>query len=181
MGQQPASMRLSKSCAAPPEVVYDLLADLGSHLRWAGAEQSADFRLLSMDAPAGPAREGTVFTTTGSIPMSAKRWEDRSTVTEAARPTAFEFVTEARAGAMTARYRHRYDIAPTPNGSTVTYTMTQEEIANPILRLGLPVMRQMMWAVGIPMFAGRGLRNLVADAQAGAKPITFEARGSQKG
>ena len=181
MGQPQASMRLSKSCAAPPEVVYDLLADLRSHLRWAGAEQSADFRLLSMDAPTGPARQGTVFTTTGSIPMSGKHWEDRSTVTEAARPEAFEFVTEARAGSMAARYRHHYEIAATLGGSTVTYTMTQEAITNPSLRLGLPVVRQMMWTVGIPMFAGRGFRNLIADAQAEAKPISFEARGSQKG
>jgi hypothetical protein len=166
MSPQQPSIRISKSCPAPAGAVYDMLADLSSHLRWAGAEQSADFRLLSMDAPAGPAREGTVFTTTGSIPMTAKRWEDRSTVTVAARPETFEFVTEARAGAMTARYMHRYDIAPAQGGSTVTYTMTQEQIARPFLRLGLPVVRQMMWSVGIPMFAGRGFRNLLKESQA---------------
>jgi hypothetical protein len=27
----------------------------------------------------------------------------------------------------------------------------------------------MMWSVGIPMFAGRGFRNLLADAEANAK------------
>lgn len=170
MGQEHQAMRLSKRSAVSPGVVYDLLADLRSHLRWAGQEQSADFRLLTMDAPAGPASQGTVFTTTGTIPMSAKRWEDRSTVTVAERPSTFEFLTEARAGhgskAMLARYRHRYEIAPAPGGSTVTYTMTQEDLTHPFLRLGLPVIRQMMWSFGIPMFAGRGFRNLLKESEA---------------
>jgi len=180
MGQQLSAMRLSRTCAAPREAVFDMLADLRSHLRWAGSEQSRDFRLLSMDAPDGPARAGTVFTTTGTIPMSAKRWEDRSTVTVADRPSTFEFVTEAHAGrgsnAMQARYVHRYELAPTQTGCTVTYTMTQEQIAHPILRLALPVVRQMMWSVGIPKFAGRGFSNLLQDAEAAAKPEAAGAR-----
>jgi TusA-related sulfurtransferase len=65
-------------------------------LRWGGQEQSGDFRLLSLAAPDGPATVGTTFSTTGAIPMSRKRWEDRSTVTVAARPSTFEFVTDAR-------------------------------------------------------------------------------------
>jgi hypothetical protein len=162
-------IRLSKTCAAPAEVVYDLLTDLQSHLRWGGSQQSGDFRLLSMDAPDGPATVGTKFATTGTIPMTAKRWEDRSTVTKAVSPSLFEFATDAHAGAMQARYVHRYEIAAASRGCTVTYTMTQEQIARPFLRLGLPVMRQMMWAVGIPMFAGRGFRNLLADAEAATK------------
>jgi hypothetical protein len=151
-----------------------MLADLRSHLRWGGEEQSGDFRLLSMDAPDGPATVGTVFATTGTIPMSARRWQDRSTVTAAFRPSTFEFVTEAEVGsgrkAMLARYRHRYELAPTGAGCTVTYTMLQEQIANPFLRLSLPVIRQLMWSVGIPMFAGRGFRNLLADAESAAIP-----------
>jgi len=173
-------LRLSRTCAAQPAAVYDLLADLRSHLRWAGTEQSGDFRLLSMDAPAGPAVAGTVFATTGTIPMLGMRWEDRSTVTVADRPSTFEFTTEARAGhgdkAMSARYVHRYEIAQTQAGCSVTYTMTQEQINNPFLRLALPVMRQMMWSMGIPMFAGRGLRNLLKDAEAAAKPEAAAAR-----
>lgn len=180
MGQRLPAMRLSRTCAAPREAVYDLLADLRSHLRWAGSEQSGDFRLLSMDAPDGPARVGSVFATTGTIPMSATRWEDRSTITVADRPSTFEFATEAHAGrgsnAMQARYVHRYELARTSTGCTVTYTMTQERIAHPILRLALPVVRQMMWSVGIPMFAGRGLRNLIKDAEAARKPEAATAR-----
>jgi hypothetical protein len=57
-------------------------------------------------------------------------------------------------------------ITPTPGGSRVTYTLTQAQIANPVLRLRLPVVRSMAWRVMIPMFAGRGFRNLLADAEA---------------
>ena len=166
-------VRFSKTCAAPSEVVYDMLADLPSHLRWGGTQQSGDFRLLSMDAPAGPARVGTSFATTGAIPMSVKRWEDRSTVTFAERPSTFEFATEARVGngdkAMRARYVHRYEIVPAQGGSRVSYTFTQEQIANPVLRLGLPLVRDLVWRVMIPMFIGRGFRNLLADAEAAVK------------
>src|ERR1700730_4434863 len=89
------SMRLTKPCSAPPEIVYDLLADLGSHLTWAGTQQSSDFRLLTLEAPPGPATAGTAFTSTGTIPMSMRHWQDRSEVTVAERPRTFEFVTNA--------------------------------------------------------------------------------------
>lgn len=176
------TMRISKTCAAPPGVVYDVLADLGSHVRWAGSEQRRDFRLLSLDAPGAPAIAGATFTTTGAMPMSRRHWEDRSTVTTAARPSLFEFTTDARAGTgakqMVAGYTHRYEIAATGDGSTVTYTMTQERIAHPILRLGVPGMRTMMWRMGIPMFAGRGFRNLLREAEAAATRAQEPARAN---
>jgi hypothetical protein len=181
MQERLPAARFSRSCAAPPEVVYDMLADLRSHLRWGGVKQRADFRLLSLEAPAGPARAGTIFASTGTIPFSGKRWEDRSTVCEAVRPSKFEFVTQAMVGsgpkAMIARYTHRYEIAPVEGGSTVTYTMTQQQVTHPFLRLALPVIRQMMWRVGIPMFAGRGFGNLLEDAAATARahPLRHEA------
>jgi hypothetical protein len=170
MGHQLPTARFSRTCEAPPAVVYDLLADLRSHLQWGGTQQSGDFRLLSLDAPDGPAKVGTVFSSTGAIPMSGKHWEDCSTVTVAARPSTFEFVTEAQVGtggrAMHARYLHRYEIAPNKSGSLVSYTMTQEQMVNPLPRLGFPVMRQLTWRLAIPMMAGRGFRNLLAAAEA---------------
>jgi len=166
-------MRLSKSSSAPPEAVYDLLADLGSHLTWAGAQQTSDFRLLSLDAPASPATVGTTFSSTGTIPMSSRRWTDRSSVTAAERPSTFEFITTATArGArrsMEATYRHRYEIEATPGGSKVSYSMTQLAISNPLLRLGLPVVRELSWRLAIPFMAGRGFRNLVAFAEQPAR------------
>jgi Polyketide cyclase / dehydrase and lipid transport len=166
------SMRLSRSCSAPPDVVYDFLADLRSHLTWAGTQQSGDFRLLSLEAPAGPATAGTSFTSTGTIPMSSRRWEDRSQVTVAESSRTFEFVTNATVHraerSMAATYRHRYEIVPTPGGSMVTYEMTQLTLANPFLRLSLPVVRTLSWRVALPFMAGRGFRNLLAIAERSA-------------
>ncbi len=169
MAQRPATMRLSRRCAAPPEAVYDLLADLGAHLRWGGAEQAGNHRLLSLDAPGGPAVPGTVFLTSGAIPMSVRRWQDISTVTSALRPLTFAFVTEAtvarRGRPLRARYLHSYAITSCARGSLLTYELTQERITNPLLRLGLPVIRRITWKVALPWFAGRGFSNLVRDAE----------------
>jgi hypothetical protein len=105
--------------------------------------------------------------------MSLRRFVDSSRVTVAQRPEAFEFVTESTVssgkGAMAATYRHRYDIIATPQGSTVTYRMTQLRASNLMLRLKLPGVRSMTWGVGIPFMAGRGFRNLLAEAEHAAK------------
>ena len=167
------SMQLTRRSSAPPEALYDVVADLGTHLAWGGAKQLYNFRLRSLEAPAGPATVGTSFTSTGTIPMSLRRFEDLSRVTVAQRPHAFEFVTDAtvRRGKrpMAATYRHRYEIAATPEGSEVTYTMTQLSASNPFLRLSLPGVRSMVWRVALPFMAGRGFRNLLANAERGAK------------
>ena len=166
------TMRLTKRCPAPPEVVYDVVADIRTHLTWGGAQQRSDFRLLSLDAPAGLATVGTTFTSTGAIPMSVRKWADRSTVTIAVRPATFEFITHASAHgsgrSMGATYRSRYEIAPAPGGSEVSYEFTQLEVSNPFLRLALPVVRTMTWRVGLPFLAGRGFRNLLALAEQSA-------------
>jgi hypothetical protein len=165
MGHQLPSLRVSLPCKASPEEVYDVLADLQTHLDWGGTRQPKDFRLLTLEAPRGAAPVGTVFSSTGTFPMSSRRWEDRSTVTVADRPRTFEFETEGRAGErnpMTARYRHHYEIAPEAAGSRVTYTLNQLAIANPMLRETLPGIRQLVWRVAMPKLSGRGLRNLLA-------------------
>ena len=120
-------LRFEGTSRAPAEAVYDVLADLPSHLDWAGDRQAATTRLLTMEAPAGPAGVGTEFHTTGSDGKAAT-WTDRSVVTEAERPTVFEFVTEGRregkAGStpwlLTAI--HRYVITSEGDGCRVTYT-----------------------------------------------------------
>jgi hypothetical protein len=118
-------VRVEAGSAAPPAAVYDLLADLPSHLDWAGARQKPKMALLSMDAPEGPATVGTEFRTTGADPTGG--FSDTSVVTEADRPRAFEFVTEAhlvtKRGA-TADWTnvHRYEIQPDGDGARVVYT-----------------------------------------------------------
>jgi polyketide cyclase/dehydrase/lipid transport protein len=166
MEQQLPQLQISRLCKATPEAVYDLLADLRTHIEWGGTRQSRSFRLVSFDAPSGPAAVGASFSSTGTIPMSRRHWSDRSTVTVADRPQKFELKTQAMAGKgdpMTAVYTHTYEISPAAGGSRVTYTMMQLSIKNPILRLG-PAMSRMTWLM-MPMFAGRGLRNLIALAE----------------
>src|SRR5438094_297062 len=88
-------LRFEGFCGAPAEDLYDLLADLQSHLEWAGQRQLETTRLLTLEAPPTPAGVGTEFFSTGSDGKVA-RWSDRSVVTEATRPEVFEFVTEGR-------------------------------------------------------------------------------------
>ena len=120
-------LRFEGFCPTPPQVVYDVLADLQTHLEWAGRRQGETTRLLTLEAPLGPASVGTEFFTTGSDGKVA-RWTDRSVVTEALRPEAFEFVTEGqREGKPGSRpwlatAVHRYEIAPESGGCRVTYT-----------------------------------------------------------
>ena len=134
-------LRFEGSCRAPAEVVYDLLADLRSHLEWAGERQSMTTRLFTMDAPPGPAGVGVEFVTTGSDGKVAT-WSDRSVVTEATRPSVFEFVTDGRRDGkpgttpwlLTAA--HRYVIVPEGTGCRVVYTedLTRLEGAPWVLR-----------------------------------------------
>jgi hypothetical protein len=107
---------------------------------------------------------GTVFSSTGTFPMSPRQWDDHSTVTVADRPGTFEFTTDGEAGpknAMRGLYRHRYEIAADGDGSRVTYTVAQEAVSNPMLRETLPGIRQLVWRVAMPRLSGGGLRNLL--------------------
>jgi hypothetical protein len=121
------ALRFEGHSRAPASAVYDLLADLQSHLEWSGRRQSESTRLLTMTAPPGPAGVGTEFHTTGTDGKTA-RWSDRSVVTEARRPSVFEFVTEGRRESKPGSQPwlmtmvHRYEIASHGSGSHVTYT-----------------------------------------------------------
>jgi uncharacterized protein YndB with AHSA1/START domain len=120
-------LRFEASCRAPAELVYDVLADLQSHLDWAGRRQLETTRLLTMEAPPGPAGVGVEFFTTGSDGKVA-RWTDRSVVTEATRPEVFEFVTagrrEGKPGSRPWQSTavHRYELVREATGCRVTYT-----------------------------------------------------------
>ena len=120
-------LRFEGSSRAPAEVVYDLLADLQSHLEWGGRRQREITRLLTLDSPLGPATVGVEFFSTGSDGKVA-RWSDRSVVTEATRPEVFEFVTEGRREGKPGSHpwlstaAHRYVIEPAADGCRVVYT-----------------------------------------------------------
>ena len=120
--------RTSVTSSAPPDVVYDVIADLRNHLDWSGDRASSDtFKLLSIDAPEGTASVGTAFSSSGAADNGT--FHDRSEVTVASRPTAFVIETDAhldrtRGKPWDAHFVHRYDIAPEGPGSRITYTET---------------------------------------------------------
>ena len=113
-------VHLEETTTAPAEIVYDRLADVRNHLEWGGTMQPKDnFRLLSIDAPEGPALVGTEFQSTGADAMG--RFADSSVVTEATRPSVFEFVTEARLSTKKGKVVewtniHRYELTPAGRG-----------------------------------------------------------------
>jgi hypothetical protein len=116
------------SCGAPPQVVYDTVADLRAHLEWSGERASDDdFKLLGLDAPGGAAQVGTEFTSTGANFNGT--FHDRSVVTEATPPNRFAIETHARLDrtrgkAWEVEFLHRYDIRSEGEGSVITYTDT---------------------------------------------------------
>jgi hypothetical protein len=124
--------RPSVTSAAPPEVVYDVIADLRNHLVWSGDRADSDgFKMLTLDAPEGPAPVGTTFASTGAATKDT--FHDRSVVTVASRPHRFVIETDARlerkrAPVWEAHFSHRYDITPEGVGSRITYTETIERV-----------------------------------------------------
>lgn len=164
----PRELHLAADACASCEAVYCVLANVGTHLDWAGRGQPPYFRLLSLDAPDGRLTVGDVFSSTGSIPASGRRFHDRSRVVLAEPPSLFEFVTEATVpgrNSMQATFRHRYELEPNGDGCRVRYTFRQENLVNPMLRLSLPLVRDLTWKFGMPMMMRGGLRNLVRAAE----------------
>jgi polyketide cyclase/dehydrase/lipid transport protein len=167
-------LRFEGSCRAPAEAVYELLANLESHLEWAGRRQSETTRLLTLDAPAGPAVVGTEFSTTGSDGKVA-RWSDRSVVTEATGPEVFEFVTEGRregkpgSRPWLATAVHRYEIAPEPGGCRVTYTEELSRLAGAPRILFAPGISRIVFRISAK-YMRRGFESLLALAEERVAP-----------
>ncbi len=134
MADRPLMFRTQTSAIseASPEVVYDMIADLRNHLEWSGERASSDtFKLLSLEAPEGPATVGTTFTSSGA--GGKDTFHDRSVVTEASRPHRFMIETDARlerrkSKPWEAHFSHRYDVQPEGAGSRVVYTETVERV-----------------------------------------------------
>jgi hypothetical protein len=122
----------SVTSTAPPEVVYDVIADLRNHLVWSGERAEDDgFKMLTLDAPRGPASVGTSFSSSGSAGKDT--FHDRSVVAEASRPHLFVIETDARmerkkARTWEAHFSHRYDVLPEGTGSRIVYTETVERV-----------------------------------------------------
>lgn len=162
-------LRFEGFSQAPAEQVYSLLADVHSHLDWAGHRQLETTRLLTLEAPPGPAGVGTEFFTTGSDGKVA-RWIDRSVVTEATAPKVFEFVTEGkREGKPGSRpwmctAVHRYEIAPDAGGCRVTYTEDLTQLTGAPRILSAPGVSRIMFRVSAK-YMRRGFDGLLAMAE----------------
>jgi uncharacterized protein YndB with AHSA1/START domain len=134
MGQRSFEFRTQTSVTskAPPETVYDVIADLRAHLEWSGERASDnDFKLLTLEAPYGPATVGTSFTSTGANFNGT--FHDRSVVTEASRPNRLVIETDSRLDRKRGKqwevhFEHRYDIQPGGDGSRIVYTETVQRL-----------------------------------------------------
>jgi hypothetical protein len=157
---------LEVASGAPASVVYDLLADIRTHLGWAGTMQpKSTFRLLSVEAPEGPASVGTEFQSTGADAMG--RFDDSSVVTEATRPSLFEFVTESRLSTKNGKLGrwtniHRYELIQQGEGCRISYTWQAasiRELPGAMVLFKVPGLR----SIGLRVAASnsrRGIRNL---------------------
>lgn len=164
---------------ARPQQVYEVLADLETHLEWAGNRQFKSFRLLSVDAPDGPAERGTAFTSIGTIPMNRSRFDNRNTVTRADPPRVFEITTESTIAWPKRTPGHgtfvnRFEISAEGEGSRVTYTSEQLRFDNPPWGLRYPLLRSVTSRIWIPIWSRRGFRNLLrmADERSAAATDT---------
>lgn len=164
-------VHLEEASKAPADVVYGLLADIRTHLEWAGTKQpKKKFRLLSIEAPEGPASVGTEFSSTGTDPMG--RFADSSVVTESSRPGLFEFVTEARLSTKKGKVVewtniHRYEIAPQAEGCRISYTLRTvriSELPGAMAMFKIPGVRSLGLKISAS-YARRGLRNLARLAE----------------
>lgn len=164
------SITVSERCTVVPDAVWEVLSDLRTHAEWGGERQSKTTRILTIAAPQGPASVGVEFESTGADPMG--RFLDRSVVTEATRPTTFEFVTEATLETGKGKRSgwtliHRYDLSPAGAGSQITYTVRITRISELVGLLkvfGIPVLAPlaMKSSAGV---GKRGVRNLARLAE----------------
>jgi hypothetical protein len=170
-------VHLVETTTAPAEIVYDRLADIRNHLEWGGKMQpKQNFRLLTVDAPEGPALVGTEFQSTGADAMG--RFADSSVVTEATKPSVFEFVTEARLSTKKAKVVewtniHRYEITPLGEGCRISYTLRTvriSELPGALAMFKVPGLRSLALKMS-GSYSRKGLRNLVelAEGRAGAR------------
>ena len=155
----------SVPCAAPPQAVYDVLADLRTHVVWGGETYGAKIQhLLAIDCPFEPATAGTEFRSVGYTSHGV--WRDHSTVIEATPPSSFEFVTT---GTMQSTppfhgsWVHRYEIEPDGAGSVITYHCRWQ--LTRMIADGPPLRRTVFCQLILPMVWETGLRGLAAMAE----------------
>jgi len=165
------TFRASTNTGASPDRVYDVLADLRTHLAWAGSESpNKSFHLLDIDAPARPAIVGDPFSSDGI--NNNGTFHDHSTVVQADPGARFGFDTESvldrkHGAALHARFEHRYEIESAGGGTVVRYTcrvFPQNYIPYWLRRGMRPMTRRM-----VESLMRKNLRGLAATAESKAR------------
>jgi hypothetical protein len=119
------TFRAAVTSPAAPAAVYEILADPRTHLVWAGERSPRKkFRLLTMDAPAGPAGIGDRFSSSGANINGT--FHDSSVVVVADRAERFGFDTDStldrsHGREWHVRFTHRYEISHSNGGSRISY------------------------------------------------------------
>jgi Polyketide cyclase / dehydrase and lipid transport len=179
---------VSEETTAPSEAVYDVLADLSTHIEWGGSwHPSRTQRLQSMEAPAGPATVGVEFWSVGST--TAGSWHDRSTVTAATRPEVFEFVTDGTLrdrednDRMLLHAIHRYEIVPTEGGGCrITYFLSASLTVQAPPGDMHPRLPVIVFNLLVPTVIERGTKNLarMAEQRVGVVRLAAPSAPSQQ-
>jgi hypothetical protein len=106
--------------AAPATHVFDYLAAVDRHVEWSG---SVEFGLESMEVlDSGPVRVGTRFRSSGRN-ATGKPNHDLSEIVVFERPGRIGWDTTFRLGLARARFGHRYELAASPGGATLSYAL----------------------------------------------------------
>lgn len=178
-------LRLSEPCAAPPAVLYELLTDLRTHMDWGGSwHPTRTQRLLSMEAPEGPATVGMEFVSTGSAGGGC--WYDRSRVIAATRPALFEFETNGQLRDAQGNERmllhavHRYVLVAGEGETLLTYSCKARLELTAPRGDHHPRLAAVIFNLVVPSVVERGTRNLVrmAEERAGLAALRAEPAAS---
>jgi hypothetical protein len=158
----------SVKSAASPEALYRVLADLRTHVEWAGRQApDKNLRLLTLEAPPGSATVGTEFSSTGSA-GDKDTFHDHSVVSEAVPGRVFAFGTEARLDRRNGKtwrthFTHRYEITSDGTGSRVSYT--GEALRGNYRPYWLHPLLRPMTRLMVTRSMGKNLRNLARLAE----------------
>lgn len=166
---QSAEIVISRKTRAKADAVCRALEDLQSHLEWSGERNHRSFRLLTLEAPAGPATVGTEWRSTGKDPGGT--FTDRSVVTEAIRPITFEYETESRfewrkgsRPPMEGTIVSRFDIEPRGDGSRITWRSRIIRMSNAPRFMTAPILGPLSRKIGA-LYSRRAIRNLARFAE----------------
>jgi uncharacterized protein YndB with AHSA1/START domain len=119
----PVDVTVTRTVAASPETLYDLVSDVTQMARWSPETVAARW----LDDARGPA-VGARFA--GTNKLGKLTWTTKPTVTAAERGSVFAFTVPGRSGPT-----WTYTFTPAPGGTTVTESAVQERRSPLLIRM----------------------------------------------